>query len=123
MIHSKLASLLALASMVVGGVFFNAETAPAAPSATPNINSLSAISADRSGYVEINGTGFGTSDGVVLVGGLSAPVGTWQDTRIVAWVPEAVALGSTTVQVTNSTGQTSNGIALSVTASRVTASE
>ena len=116
MIHSKLASLLTLASLVVGGAFFNAPTAPAALSATPIITSLSAISADRSGYVEINGTGFGTTDGIALIGGLPTPVGTWQDTRIVAWVPEAAALGSTTVQVTNSTGQTSNGIALSVTA-------
>jgi hypothetical protein len=116
MIYSKLASRLALASIVVGGAFFNAATAPAALSATPIITSLSAISADRSGYLEIKGTGFGTTDGIALIGGLPAPIGTWQDTRIVAWVPEAAAIGSTAVQVTNSTGQTSNGITLTVTA-------
>ncbi|MEO7725214.1 MAG: IPT/TIG domain-containing protein, partial [Chthoniobacterales bacterium] len=111
MIHSKLASLLALAS-IFGGDFSDAQAAPAAPV----ITSLSSVSADRSGYLEIKGTGFGTADGVTLIGGLPAPVGTWQDTRIVAWVPEAAALGSSTVQVTNSTGQSSNSFALTVTA-------
>ncbi len=112
MIHSKLASLLALASILIGGDFSDAQAAPAAPV----ISSLSSVSADRSGYLEIKGTGFGTADGVTLIGGLPAPVGTWQDTRIVAWVPEAAALGSSTVQVTNSTGQSSNSVALTVTA-------
>jgi hypothetical protein len=118
MIYSKLTSLLALGSIFVGGALVKSD-AVAAPAATPIITSLSAISADRSGYVEIKGTGFGTTDGVALIGGLPAPLGTWQDTRIVAWVPEAAALGSTTVQVTNSTGQTSNGVALTVTARQV----
>ena len=112
MIHSKLASLLALVSILIGGDFSDAQAAPAAPV----ITSLSSVSADRSGYLEIKGTGFGTADGVTLIGGLPAPVGTWQDTRIVAWVPEAAALGSSTVQVTNSTGQSSNSVALTVTA-------
>ncbi|MBA3544299.1 MAG: IPT/TIG domain-containing protein [Chthoniobacterales bacterium] len=115
MIHSKFASLLALSSILVGGGFSAAQAAPAAPV----ITSLSSISSDRSGYVEIKGTGFGTADGVALIGGLPAPIGTWQDTRIVAWVPEEAALGSSTVQVTTSTGQSSNSIALTVTARQV----
>ncbi len=112
MIRSKFASLLALSSILVGGGFSTAQAAPAAPV----ITSLSPVSSDRSGYVEIKGTGFGTADGVALIGGLPAPIGTWQDTRIVAWVPEAAALDSSTVQVTTSTGQSSNSVALTVTA-------
>jgi len=115
MINFKISSLFT--GFILGAAAFAIATPlSAAPVATPTITSLSAISADRSGYVEINGTGFGTADGAASIGGLPAPIGTWQDTRIVVWVPEAAALGSSTVQVTNSAGQASNSIALTVTA-------
>ena len=112
MLNFKISSLF---TSFILAAFAIAPSLSAAPVATPTITSLSAISADRSGYVEINGTGFGTADGAASIGGLPAPIGTWQDTRIVVWVPEAAALGSSTVQVTNSTGQASNSIALTVT--------
>lgn len=119
MIHSKSLSLLTGAALFGSAVVLSAHAAPAAPAATPNITSLSTLSADQSGYVEIKGTGFGTADGVARIGGVPAPIGTWQDSRIVAWVPETTALGSSTVQVTNSTGQVSNSVALTVTGRQV----
>jgi hypothetical protein len=119
MIKSKLTSLFTVTFMLATGLFVTATPILAAPNVTPVITSLSAMSADRSGYIEINGTNFGTADGVAMISGLPAPIGTWQDTRIVAWVPEAAALGSSTVQITNSAGQSSNGIALNVTARQV----
>jgi len=79
------------------------------------ITSLSSISADRSGYLEIKGTNFGTS-GTTLVGGLAAPIADWQNTKIVAYVPEAAALGASTVQVVNDSGTPSNSVALTITA-------
>jgi hypothetical protein len=91
--------------------------APAEPQVVgpAQITSLSAISADRSGYLEINGTNFGT-DGSTLIGGLVAPIADWQDTKIVAYVPETAALGASTVQVVNSSGTPSSTVALTVTA-------
>ncbi len=116
MIHSKISSLLATGFVFAGAAFLSASALSAAPAAAPSITSLSSTSADRSGYVEIKGTNFGTADGVVSIGGLPAPIGTWSNTRLVVWVPEAAALGNSTVQVTNSTGQAGNSVALTVTA-------
>jgi hypothetical protein len=75
---------------------------------------LSALSADRSGYLEINGTNFGTT-GTTLIGGLAAPIADWQNTKIVAYVPEAAALGASSVQVVNDSGTPSSSVSLSVT--------
>lgn len=79
------------------------------------ITDLSASSVDRSGYLEITGTNFGT-DGSTLIGGLVAPIADWQDTKIVAYVPETAALGASSVQVVNSSGSPSAAVALTVTA-------
>ncbi len=83
--------------------------------AAAHIDSLSASALPRSGYLEIFGTNFG-GDGEVQIGGLPAPIANWTSTRIVAYVPEASALASVSVQVTNSTGQPSNTSPLTVTA-------
>ena len=79
-----------------------------------HIDSLSAPTLPRSGYLEILGSNFGGS-GTVQIDGLAAPVANWTGNRIVAYVPEAAQLISVAVQVTNSTGQTSNPLPLNVT--------
>ena len=48
-----------------------------------SIAALSATTLERSGYLEMTGTNFG-SDGTVLIDGVSAPVADWQSTKIVA---------------------------------------
>jgi hypothetical protein len=79
------------------------------------ITALSASTVDRSGYLEITGTNFGTT-GTTLIGGLAAPIADWQTTKIVAYVPEAAALGASTVQVLNDSGIPSSSVAFTVTA-------
>jgi hypothetical protein len=79
------------------------------------ITALSASTIDRSGYLEITGTNFGTT-GTTLIGGLAAPIADWQNTKIVAYVPEAAPLGASSVQVTNDSGTASNSMALTVNA-------
>jgi hypothetical protein len=78
------------------------------------ISSLSTNTLARSGYLEIFGSNFGDS-GQVLVDGLSAPIGSWQSTRIVAYVPEAARLTNVPVQVINASGKPSNLANLIVT--------
>jgi hypothetical protein len=68
-----------------------------------NITALSATTLERSGYLEITGTNFG-SDGTVLVDGVSAPVADWQSTKIVAYVPESTRLATVPVQMVNASG-------------------
>ncbi len=80
-----------------------------------HVDSLSAASLPRSGYLEIFGTSFG-GGGTVQIGGLDAAVANWQDGRIVAYVPEQASLGAADVRVTNGTGQPSNSVSLAVTA-------
>ena len=67
----------------------------------------------RSGFLEIFGNNFG-GDGTVLVGGIAAPVATWTNTRIVAYVPETAPPATLSVQVVNGSGG-SNIQALTVT--------
>ena len=78
------------------------------------ISSLSANTLDRSGYLEILGSNFGGS-GEVLIDGISAPVTSWESTRIVAYVPETARLATVPVQVVNDSGQPSNTLNLTVT--------
>ena len=79
------------------------------------ITSLSATTLERSGYLEISGTNFG-SDGTVLIDGVSAPVADWQSTKIVAYVPESTRLATVPVQMVNGSGLPSNTLNLAVTA-------
>ena len=78
------------------------------------IDSLSAGTMPRSGFLEIFGTNFGGS-GEVLIGGLKAPVSYWSGTHIIAYVPEAAPLTTVGVQVVNAVGA-SNTVDLNVTA-------
>lgn len=116
MTSSKLASVLGAVLLLGHAASLPGNPAAQAPAVAPAVTSLSSTSADRSGYLEINGTNFGTSDGTALIGGVAAPIGTWSDTRIVTWVPEATALGASSVQVVNLSGEGSNSVALTVTA-------
>ena len=79
------------------------------------ITALSATTLERSGYLEITGTNFG-SDGTVLIDGVSAPVADWQSTKIVCYVPESTRLATVPVQVVNDSGLPSNTLNLTVTA-------
>ena len=81
--------------------------------AQPQITNLNASSLPRSGRLAINGSGFG-SGGQVLVGGVPAWVSTWLPERIVAYVPEELAVGDTLV-VVEADSQQSNSVALDVT--------
>ena len=83
--------------------------------AAGHIDSLSAATLPRSGYLEIFGTSFGGS-GTVTIDGVSAPVATWGGGRVVAYVPEVATLGTVSVQLTNASGQPSNSVSLDVTA-------
>jgi len=77
------------------------------------IDHLSTTTLPRSGFLEILGTNFG-GDGKVLIGGIAAPVSSWSSTRIVAYVPEAAALGTVSVQIVTQPGS-SNTVSLNVT--------
>jgi len=90
--------------------------AAASAHATPGqITALSATTLERSGYLEISGTNFGTN-GSVLIDGLAAPVADWRNTKIVAYVPEAAQLASVPVQIVNTLGEPSNSLNVTVTA-------
>ena len=79
------------------------------------ITTLTEATLPRSGYLEINGTNFG-SGGTALVDGVSAPVADWQSTKIVCYVPESTQLATVPVQVLNDSGLPSNAVNLTVTA-------
>jgi hypothetical protein len=63
--------------------------------------------------LEILGSNFG-GRGEVLIDGISAPVASWERTRIVAYVPETTRLTTVPVQVVNDSGQSSNTLSLTV---------
>lgn len=79
------------------------------------ITNLSETTLARSGYLEINGTSFG-SNGTVLIDGVSAPVADWQSLKIVCYVPESTRLATVPVQIVNASGVPSNTVNLAVTA-------
>ena len=77
------------------------------------IDSLSANTLPRSGFLEIFGSNFGGA-GTVFIGGIPAPVADWSSTRIVAYVPESAALATLAVKVVTAAGA-SNTKSLAVT--------
>jgi IPT/TIG domain-containing protein len=77
------------------------------------IDSLSANTLPRSGFLEIFGSNFG-GDGTVFIGGIRAPVADWSSTRIVAYVPESAPLATLAVKVVTAAGG-SNTKSLAVT--------
>lgn len=72
----------------------------------PEIDSLSADSADRSARLRVYGSNFGQAQGTgsVRIDGLPAIVTRWSDTVITAYVPEESSLGEVAVQVLNGVG-------------------
>ena len=74
----------------------------AVPGASPQIESLSTQSIDRSGRLLIFGTNFGATQGKsrVLIDGRVAIATTWTDTEIHAYVPEGASIDSVPVTVT-----------------------
>lgn len=82
--------------------------------AQPVISGINKTSFPRSGRVAIAGSNFGTS-GEVSIAGLTAWTSTWTDTRVVAYVPEAAALGPASLHIVSG-GLQSNSEALTVTA-------
>jgi len=82
--------------------------------AQPVISGLNSHELPRSGRVAIEGNGFGTA-GQVIIGGLTAWTTTWADTRVVAYIPEASALASTSLYIVTG-GVQSNQELLTVTA-------
>ena len=89
-------------------------TLAAGAAAQPVITGINGSELPRSGRVAIEGSGFGTA-GDVVIAGLSAWTTTWTDTRVVAYVPEAAALGAAPLYVSVQ-GQQSNQVDLTVTA-------
>ncbi|MHC5113164.1 MAG: outer membrane protein assembly factor BamB family protein [Planctomycetota bacterium] len=85
----------------------------AAAAAQPVITELNDSVYSRSGRVAITGSGFGT-DGQVVIAGLDAWTATWNDGRVVAYVPEGAPLGTASLQVVTG-GETSNAVSLTVT--------
>ena len=83
----------------------------------PAIASLSATTLPQAGRLKISGSGFGAgpNGGSVTIGGVPAPVSTWSDTAITAYVPDAAALGNDPVQVVTPAGS-SNAATLGVVA-------
>lgn len=87
----------------------------AAPiTAQPTITAINSPELPRSGRLVLSGSGFQAS-GDVHVDGIEAWTATWNDSRIVAWVPEAARLGPASVTVTVA-GLESNAVPLQVTA-------
>ena len=75
-------------------LFLSLVTAAAA-AAQPVITSLSADALERSGRLRVRGLSFGVpSEGSrVEIGGIPAAFTRWSDSLIVAYVPEAAAVG------------------------------
>jgi len=81
--------------------------------AAPTITQIQDSVRPRSGRVAIEGAGFATG-GTVYINGIASWTSSWQDTRVVAYVPEAAALGATTLYVEVGSQQ-SNTVPIEVT--------
>src|SRR6185503_4881861 len=76
--------------------------------------SIAPASQTRSGRLRLSGASFGGA-GQVLIDGIPAPIASWTDTQIVAYVPEGSRLGAVVVQVVTGDGP-SNTSGIQVTA-------
>ncbi len=94
-------------------------SALAVPGVSPQIESLSTQSIDRSGRLLIFGANFGATQGKsrVLIDGRVAIATTWTDTEIHAYVPEAASTASVPVTVLTARGS-SNTTPINVTMRR-----
>jgi hypothetical protein len=82
--------------------------------AAPELAGVAPATQTRSGRLRLSGASFGAA-GQVLIDGLPAPIASWTDTQIEAYVPEGSRLGSVVVQVVTGDGP-SNPASLQVTA-------
>jgi IPT/TIG domain/PQQ-like domain len=89
-----------------------------AAAAQPTISSLSNTTAERSGRVLIQGSGFGMVQGKghVDIDGITALITRWSDGLIAAYVPETATVGTVNLQVFDNLASTSNPVSLTVTA-------
>jgi len=76
--------------------------------ATTSISTLSLSEGPIGMGFQINGVGFGTTAGTVLIGGVSANIVSWADGAIVVQVPSGLASGSYTLTVNTSSTTTAN---------------
>ena len=67
--------------------------------AQPFISTTDESELPRSGRLVIEGSGFGTAGGTVVIAGLPAWTTTWTDERVVAFVPEEAPLGPASLTV------------------------
>ena len=86
------------------------------PPPQPHLVSLSANTAGQGELLTLTGDTFGTTQAAVYIGNLIAPVQpqSWTDTSIQVQVPGNLPSGGVFVTV-NAGGQTSNGVALTIT--------
>ncbi|MBZ5508022.1 MAG: IPT/TIG domain-containing protein [Acidobacteriia bacterium] len=82
----------------------------------PHVAQLSPVSGPAGTLVTISGSDFGgaQTSGTVSIGGISASVGNWTDTQIIATVPDGAPIGNISVTVTNGSGSTSNAAGFTV---------
>jgi len=75
---------------------------PPAPAFTviPRITGTTPAHAAPGAVVEIDGTSFGTQQGMVQAGGQDATIMVWGDKSVVVSLPAAIAQGSTTISLT-----------------------
>lgn len=97
-------------SSALGALSFQAQQAPI-PDA-PRIEELNPQVQNRSGFLEITGSGFGAS-GELSVDGEQAIIATWTEDRIVGYVPEIVGPSAVEVRVVSG-GRASNPADLEV---------
>ncbi len=106
-----------LAGKIVTGGRINAYNSLFADVSVPHIYFLAPSSASVGSWIDINGYGFGETQGTGFVqfgGGSQAAVSTWIDSAIHCQVPSSALSGNVTV--TNSSNQVSNGVNFTVTA-------
>ena len=87
--------------------------------ATPHISSLSPNHGAVGSAVGINGTGFGTTQGVVLFNVVPATVSSWTDTLIIVTVPTGAATGDVTVVMAAFPPVASNSVVFTVNSTPV----
>ena len=78
------------------------------PTSSPILGSVAPIQVRSGNKIAVEGVSFGASQDQVLVGGRSAPIIDWTDTRIVAVIPPGIRHGLTNVTVRISSFSSNN---------------
>jgi hypothetical protein len=108
-LRSLLLVIISFTTTAAGANFSSSQTS------SPRIDGISAPTLGRAGRLRIFGSNFGAiqSGSQVLIDGQPAPVSRWSDGLIVAYVPDAVLIGPSSVQVVSKRGS-SNSVQLDV---------